>query len=261
MEWLHDIPMLQSLKKIYDQLDAWDSKLRRAFGKDIETTSGRFWARVHYHLFDHAFLRVFWTNYAEIAPGVFRSNQPTEARFKRYHARGLKSVVNLRGADVYAHYKYEERICHQLGIGLTNWKLTARNAPQVEDINEVIDILGRVQKPVLFHCKSGADRAGLASAIYLMEFEGKTVQEAQKQLNVRFFHLDFTATGVLDYMLWVFEERSKISVIGFKEWMNTEYDPLIIQSCFDQRLSLQKALDLLAAGDQPEISENQKISE
>jgi hypothetical protein len=62
-------------------------------------------------------------------------------------------------------------------------------------------------------------------------------------------------------MLWVFEERSKISVIGFKEWMNTEYDPLIIQSCFDQRLPLQKALDLLAAGDQPEISENQNISE
>ena len=248
--------MLQILKKTYDKLDAWDSKLRRAFGKDIETTSGRFWARVHYHLFDHAFLRVFWTNYAEIAPGVFRSNQPTEARFKRYHARGLKSVVNLRGADVYAHYKYEERICLQLGISLTNRKLTARNAPQVADINEVIDILARVPKPVLFHCKSGADRAGFVSAIYLMEFEGKTVQEAQKQLNIRFFHLDFTATGVLDYMLWVFQERCNISVIGFKKWMNTEYDPAIIQSCFNQRLPLQKTLDLLAKRDQPEISKD-----
>ncbi len=248
--------MLQMLKKIYDQLDAWDSKLRRAFGKDIETTSGRLWARVHYHLFDHAFLRVFWTNYAEIAPGVFRSNQPTEARFKRYHSRGLKSVVNLRGEDVYAHYKYEERICRQLGIGLTNRKLTARHAPNASDINEVIDILSRVPKPLLFHCKSGADRAGLVSAIYLMEFEGKTVQEAQKQLSFRFFHLDFSATGVLDYMLWVFEERCSINAIGFKDWINTEYDPAIIQSCFNQRLPLQKTLTFLAKLNQPSISDS-----
>ena len=253
--------MLQMLKKIYDQLDAWDSKLRRAFGKDIESTSGRFWARVHYHLFDHAFLRVFWTNYAEIAPGVFRSNQPTEARFKRYRARGLKSVVNLRGADVYAHYKYEERACRQLGVGLTNRKLSARNAPKVDAINEVIDILGRVSKPVLFHCKSGADRAGFVAAIYLMEFEGKTVQEAQKQLNVRFIHLDFTATGILDYLLWVFEERCNLSVIGFKEWINAEYDSEIMQSCFNQRLPLQKVLDLLAERNQPEIGKVHNKSE
>ena len=253
--------MLHLFKKIYDQLDTWDSKLRRAFGKDIESTSGRFWARVHYHLFDHAFLRVFWTNYAEIAPGVFRSNQPTEARFKRYHALGLKSVVNLRGADVYAHYKYEERICNELELGLTNRKLSARNAPQTSVINEVIDILARVPKPVLFHCKSGADRAGFVSAIYLMEFEGKTVQEAQKQLSVRFFHLDFTATGILDYILWVFEERCKISEVDFKEWMNKEYNPEIIQSCFNQRRPLQKALDLLAKRNQPEISQDKNKSD
>jgi hypothetical protein len=82
------------------------------------------------------------------------------------------------------------------------------------------------------------------------------VQEAQKQLNIRFFHLDFTATGVLDYMPWVFQERCNISVIGFKKWMNTEYDPAIIQSCFNQRLPLQKTLDLLAKRDQPEISKD-----
>jgi protein tyrosine/serine phosphatase len=253
--------MIQMLKKIYHQLDEWDSKLRRSFGKDIETTSGRFWARVHYHLFDHAFLRVFWTNYAEISPGVFRSNQPTEARFRKYHARGLKSVLNLRGEDAYAHYKYEERICNQLGMDLVNCKLNARNAPKVTDINEVIDVLERLPKPLLFHCKSGADRAGLVSAIYLMEFEGKTVREAQKQLSVRFVHLDFTPTGILDYMLWVFEERCAISSIGFKDWINSEYDQQIMGSCFKLRLPVQKVLDLLAEQDKPKISGDLNKSE
>jgi protein tyrosine/serine phosphatase len=146
-------------------------------------------------------------------------------------------------------------------MDLVNCKLNARNAPKVTDINEVIDVLERLPKPLLFHCKSGADRAGLVSAIYLMEFEGKTVREAQKQLSVRFVHLDFTPTGILDYMLWVFEERCAISSIGFKDWINSEYDQQIMGSCFKLRLPVQKVLDLLAEQDKPKISGDLNKSE
>jgi len=231
------------LKKSYDYIKMLDSKLRRAFGKDLETPSGRFWARIHYHLFDHAFLRVFWTNHKEIAPGVFRSNQPTEWRFISYHAKGLRSVLNLRGWDVYAHYQYEERICRKLGMRLENIKLNARNAPQSEDINAVVDCLGKMEKPLLFHCKSGADRAGLVSAIYLMVYEGVSVQEAMKQLSFRHVHVDFTATGVLDYFLWTFEERLNLGNIAFLDWVNSEYDPETLQEAFEKRRPLAETLE------------------
>ena len=231
------------LKKSYDYIKMLDSKLRRAFGKDLETPSGRFWARIHYHLFDHAFLRVFWTNHKEIAPGVFRSNQPTEWRFISYHAKGLRSVLNLRGWDVYAHYQYEERICQKLGMRLENIKLNARNAPQSEDINAVVDCLGKMEKPLLFHCKSGADRAGLVSAIYLMVYEGVSVQEAMKQLSFRHVHVDFTATGVLDYFLWTFEERLNLGNIAFLDWVNSEYDPETLQEAFEKRRPLAETLE------------------
>ncbi len=231
------------LKKSYDYIKMLDSKLRRAFGKDLETPSGRFWARIHYHLFDHAFLRVFWTNHKEIAPGVFRSNQPTEWRFISYHAKGLRSVLNLRGWDVYAHYQYEERICQKLGMRLENIKLNARNAPQSEDINAIVDCLGKMEKPLLFHCKSGADRAGLVSAIYLMVYEGASVQEAMKQLSFRHVHVDFTATGVLDYFLWTFEERLNLGNIAFLDWVNSEYDPETLQEAFEKRRPLAETLE------------------
>ncbi|NCW54634.1 MAG: hypothetical protein EBV97_12720 [Rhodobacteraceae bacterium] len=81
------------LKKSYDYIKMLDSKLRRAFGKDLETPSGRFWARIHYHLFDHAFLRVFWTNHKEIAPGVFRSNQPTFTHITNTKNEYVKNLV------------------------------------------------------------------------------------------------------------------------------------------------------------------------
>ena len=231
------------LKKSYDYIKMLDSKLRRAFGKDLETPSGRFWARIHYHLFDHAFLRVFWTNHKEIAPGVFRSNQPTEWRFISYHAKGLRSVLNLRGWDVYAHYQYEERICQKLGMRLENIKLNARNAPQSEAINAIVDCLGKMEKPLLFHCKSGADRAGLVSAIYLMVYEGASVQEAMKQLSFRHVHVDFTATGVLDYFLWTFEERLNLGNIAFLDWVNSEYDPETLQEAFEKRRPLAETLE------------------
>ena len=231
------------LKKSYDYIKMLDSKLRRAFGKDLETPSGRFWARIHYHLFDHAFLRVFWTNHNEIAPGVFRSNQPTERRFISYHAKGLRSVLNLRGWDVYAHYQYEERMCQKLGMRLENIKLNARNAPQSAAINAVVDCLGKMEKPLLFHCKSGADRAGLVSAIYLMVYEGVSVQEAMKQLSFRHVHLDFTATGVLDYFLWTFEERLNHGNIAFLDWVNSEYDPATLQEAFEKRRPVAETLE------------------
>ena len=232
-------------RKLYNRLEAWDSQLRRSFGKDLETPSGRFWARVHYHAFDHAFLRVFWTNYKEIAPGVFRSNQPTEARFKRYHKRGLKSVLNLRGKDEFSFYLYEENICKALGMSLTSYKLNARCAPRIQDIINIIDLLGTLEKPFLFHCKSGADRAGLVSALYAMHFLGQSPKDALKQLTFRHVHLDFTATGVLDYFMWAYEARIEESDISFLDWVKTEYDPETLQSCFNARKPVDEALVLM----------------
>jgi len=155
----------------------------------------------------------------------------------------LRSVLNLRGWDVYAHYQYEERICQKLGMRLENIKLNARNAPQSAAINAVVDCLGKMEKPLLFHCKSGADRAGLVSAIYLMVYEGVSVQEAMKQLSFRHVHLDFTATGVLDYFLWTFEERLNHGNIAFLDWVNSEYDPATLQEAFEKRRPLAETLE------------------
>ena len=57
------------------------------------------------------------------------------------------------------------------------------------------------------HCKSGADRAGLVSAMYLIAEKKQTVSEAKKQLSFKYLHLDFTKTGILDYIFDVFSAR------------------------------------------------------
>lgn len=210
--------------------------MRRKFGTNISTQPARAFSHLHYELFDHAILRRFWTNFAEIAPGVFRSNQPGFRRFKAYQARGIRSVINLRGPDKYAHYLFEREHCEALGLKLHDAKLWARAAATRERILAVIDTMRAVERPFVMHCKSGADRAGFASAIYLMVFEDVPPQEAIKQLSFRHLHIRASKTGVLDYILEVYASRNAQAPVGFEEWVREEYDQKAIQADFDARV-------------------------
>ncbi|MCT4558325.1 MAG: dual specificity protein phosphatase family protein [Pelagimonas sp.] len=240
------------LKQLWTKLDDAERRLRHSFGRDIITPSGRRWARLHYHLFDHAFLRAVWTNFWPVAPGVYRSNQPTHARFKTYAQMGIKTVINLRGEDKHAHYLFEQESCEDLGLTLVNAKLWARKMAPAKRVIAVIDALRDAQKPVMFHCKSGADRAGFVAAVYLLVFEGASVDEALEQLSIKYIHLDFTQTGVQDYILRVYKARLELGQIGFEDWVRSEYDADILQSGWNARQGEDSvAQSLMQAGSAP----------
>lgn len=223
------------IARLFSGLDNAERKLRRSFGRDISTPSQRRWSRLHYHLFDHAFLRVLWHNFFQIAPGVYRSNQPTHARFEKYAAMGIRTVINLRGADNYAHYLFERESVQALGMTLVDVKLWARHAAEAKFILAVIDALRAAERPMMFHCKSGADRAGFIAAVYLIVFENTPVAEARRQLHWRYVHFKFMKTGIQDYLLRVYQHRLSRGEIGFEDWLRDEYDPAAIQAGFDSR--------------------------
>lgn len=108
--------------------------------------------------------------------------------------------------------------------------------PRRYRIVHVIDVLREAEKPFVFHCKSGADRAGFVSALYLLVFENKPIEEARKMLSLKYAHLDFTATGVQDYILDVYAARNARQPIGFEEWIRSEYDATTIQAGWDGRV-------------------------
>ncbi|MFP4238788.1 tyrosine-protein phosphatase [Rhodosalinus sp.] len=221
------------LIRLWSLLDASERHLRRSFGRDVSTPAGRRAAWLHYHLFDHAVLRTVWTNFFEVVPGVYRSNQPTHARFRRYRDMGIRTVINLRGGDDYAHYLFEKESCEALGLILIDAKLSARRTVSAERVLAMIEAMRVAERPFLFHCKSGADRAGFAAAVYLLVFEGVPVAEAQKQLGLKYLHLRFTKTGVQGYILDVYEARLARGAIAFEDWIREEYDHKAIQAAFD----------------------------
>ncbi|MCA8881731.1 MAG: tyrosine-protein phosphatase [Rhodobacteraceae bacterium] len=198
--------------------------LRDRFGRDISTPRARRHAFWHFQLLDHAFLRIVWWNLAEIAPDVWRSNQPSPSRLKRYKRMGIRSVINLRGEARQSPFLFEQEACRELGLTLHNITLSARKLVPRENILQLIELMRTAERPFVLHCKSGSDRAGFASAIYLAVIEGKPVSVARRQLHWRFLHLASTDTGILDHVFDVYEADTHTAPMDFETWVKTRYD-------------------------------------
>ena len=218
------------------KLDNLERSVRTSFGRDISSRSGRFWAHIHFHLMDHAFLRVLWNNFHQVSDQVYRANQPSPSHLRSYKDKGIKGVLNLRGFTQQSYALFEEDSCKNLGLDLISVPFSGSSAPQPEKLLEIIDLMDKIPKPFVLHCKSGADRAGLVSAMYLIVQKKLSVTEAKKQLSFKYLHLDFTKTGILDYILDVFSQRLKIENIDFLDWVKREYDAEILNSSFKSRI-------------------------
>lgn len=220
---------------LFQRLKTWERNTRAFYNTDLSTPENRRRAAIYNKWFDHAILRGIWTNFHQIAPDVYRSNHPTHERFVKLKDMGIKTILNLRGAGSAAHYLVEKESCDQLGLTLVSAALQARNAATREDLLAAVRAIKTAEKPLVMHCKSGADRAGLASAIYLIEVIGKPVSEARKMLSLRYIHLKWSSTGVLDHILRSYELRNDRAAISFEDWVATEYDHQQIQSDFIAR--------------------------
>jgi len=220
---------------LFKRLTDWERALRQSYNTDLSTPENRRRAHIYNLWFDHAVLRKFWTNFFQIAPGVYRSNQPTHERFIKLKAMGIRSILNLRGAAGAAHYLVEEESCASLHLNLVNCTLHARFAAPRDDILAVIRAFREIEYPFVMHCKSGADRAGFASAIYMLVIEGKPVSTARKMLGFKYLHIKSSRTGVLDYILDKYESRNLASPISFEDWVTTEYDNEATQREFETK--------------------------
>ena len=145
---------------------------------------------------------------------------------------GITTVFSLRGGKHMPQYLFEVETCARLGLKLECFKMSAREAPTVERLDMLFEVFDRIEKPFLMHCKSGADRTGLASALYLLVYGGADIATAKKQLSFDFIHIRRTATGVLDHFLDTYEARFNQTGISVRDWIATEYDSEALKVSF-----------------------------
>jgi protein tyrosine/serine phosphatase len=205
----------------------------------FNTPDGRRRAMREFLFADHAILRLAFDNSHEIAPGVFRSYQPSPARLEQWARRGIRTVVNLRGPKPSAALFLEEEACARLDLRLENFRVYSREAPSAETLRAARELFSRIDYPALFHCKSGADRAGLFSALHLF-FSGKApLDVALGQLSLRYGHVKHGKTGIIDAAFERYLEHARARSISlsdvdaFLEWAGSDaYDPVAIKRGF-----------------------------
>ena len=173
---------------------------------------------------DHAVFRMVWTNFAEVIPGRwYRANHPTPGRIGRLVARhGIRTILNLRGARNCGSDALSRDAAARLGLDHVYMAFESRGAPHRERILRFHEIWRQVQTPVLMHCKSGADRAGLASGLVLM-FEGGTAAQAMAHLSLRFGHFRRSGSGILDAFFLRYQAQGE-GRVAFLDWVRDEYD-------------------------------------
>ena len=207
--------------------------------KDLATPAGRRRVERAFRFGDHAFVRALYRNAHEVAPGVYRSAQPAPADIAAWARRGVKTIVNLRGPATSAALLLEEEACARANVALVNFRVYSREAPTAETLAGLQTLFRTIEHPVLMHCKSGADRVGLAATLYLFFMKGAPLDEAMGQLSLRYGHIRQGKTGVIDRALDMYVEHARGAgarlddVEAFMAWASgPAYDPAAIKRDF-----------------------------
>jgi len=200
---------------------------------DLSTPEGRKHALRDYMWNDHAFLRLRFQNAHWISEELVRTNQPSPEQLAGWKARGIKTIINLRGGFDGSFHVLEKAACEELGLTLVDFTITSREVPSRARVLGARDLFESIEYPDLMHCKSGADRAGIMSVFYMHFRKGKTIREALGQLHLRYLHMKAGKTGVLDYTFERYLAEGEPAGLSFIEWVESPaYDPDAIKADF-----------------------------
>ena len=173
---------------------------------------------------DHGFLRIWWHNLHEVAPGMWRSNQPGPARVRAAAGMGIRTIINLRGPRDDGGWRLEAEACAKAGITLLDFTARSRAAPDKAMLHAARELFAEAELPAMMHCKSGADRAGLMSALFLLIVEKRPAREAAMQLAWKYGHVKQAKTGLLDAFLAAYMPYENQGM-DFFDWVDNIYDP------------------------------------
>jgi protein tyrosine/serine phosphatase len=182
---------------------------------------------------DHGLVRLVYSHRFQVSSGYWRSAQPGPLKLGWASARGIRTVINLRGRRLdCGSYLLERDACRALGLRLIDYPMRSRRVPKRDVVLGAIDLLQSVEGPVLVHCKTGTDRAGFMTVLYLHVVEGVPIDRALNALSLRYGHVRTARTGHLTAFFRAYQARAAQSPISLRDWVAHEYDPAQLQREF-----------------------------
>ncbi len=116
-------------------------------------------------------------------------------------AHGIRSILNLRNGSAKNFAAREENLVVATdGVEYHSVPISANRVPTMETMTTIRKIMASAPKPLLVHCKAGADRSGLAAAIFEYAVEKRSAKNAAGQLSFYYGHFPWfwSRTGAMD---------------------------------------------------------------
>lgn len=160
---------------------------------------------------------------------VYRSAQPTSGLERLIREHKLGSILNLRGGSSDdPWYANEVSLTDRLGVEFYDFPMSAVRRPSRRELLVLLDLFDRCRYPLLIHCKSGADRTGLATGLYLMEKKGVGPSEALRSFSVSYGHIPLFGPEHLheplrEYAEWLDAQKLAHSPERFRHWVTHLY--------------------------------------
>jgi hypothetical protein len=172
-------------------------------------------------------------NWHVVIPGqVYRSAQLSyDQLLDSARANGIRTVVNLRGTcPEFDWYLAESRATRDVDIGQEDITLCACRLPAPDELRRLVEVIDYAEYPLLFHCRQGVDRTGLAATLALLLRTDATPAEARRQLSLRYGHVSIGPTWCMLrffdlYDAWLQRQDRTHTPAAMREWADGGYCP------------------------------------
>lgn len=141
-------------------------------------------------------LRIYLTdNFSEVVAGeLYRSAQMSRTTLEtKIKENGIKSIINLRGRSESSYN--QDDVAQSMGVKFFEFPISARQKLTPNEMSQLIVLMRDAPKPLLIHCRAGADRTGLATTLYLEDIVGQDPSIASIALSFAYGHYSLPFTG------------------------------------------------------------------
>jgi protein tyrosine/serine phosphatase len=130
---------------------------------------------------------LLYGNFHKVDKDIYRSAQLFSFNFPYYIEKyNIRSVINLRG-DANKQWYYDEmRIVKEYNLTHNDYHIGDRREASIEEMDNIVQLIRDAPKPLLIHCKAGADRTSLASALYLYAI--KKDKNPEREISIIYGH-------------------------------------------------------------------------